>query len=270
MDALRQVEEWPVPHGVAALIGPGGLITQHGDLSYRGAWASVSKLFTAFAVLMAIQDRELELSDQYGPEGATVEHLLSHTSGLPFEGAMPIAQPGSKRIYSNRGFDLLGDLITERTGYRFPVYLRLQILEPLGIDAQLSGRPSQGLDGDIAGLVAFATELIKPTLLDVPLFARAIAVAYPGLSGILPGVGRYERLDWGLGFEIKDGKNPHWTGTLNSPTTFGHFGGSGSFLWVDPTRELALCGLSGRQFGDWAMQAWPQISDSILSSGSSD
>jgi CubicO group peptidase (beta-lactamase class C family) len=40
--------------------------------------------------------------------------------------------------------------------------------------------------------------------------------------------------DWGLGFELRDTKEPHWTGTRNSPRTYGHFGGSGSFLWLDP------------------------------------
>ena len=70
--------------------------------------------------------------------------------------------------------------------------------------------------------------------------------------------------DWGLGFELRDAKSPHWTGTRNSPRTFGHFGGSGSFLWIDPERGLGLACLCDLDFGSWALQAWPQLSDAVL------
>ena len=262
--ALEQIDSWPVPHAAVAVVGPDGTIAKRGDLEYRGRWASVTKLFTAYAVLMAVQDGEFNLDDAYGPDGSTVAHLLAHTSGLPFEGAVAIAEPASKRIYSNRGFDLLGELIEERTGYRYPQYLQVQIAEPLGIETYLSGRPSEGLGGGIEDLAAFARELLQPTLLDLSLYSSATTVAFPGLNGVLPGIGRFDPLDWGLGFELKNGKVPHWTGTRNSPATFGHFGGSGSFLWVDPFQGLALCSLSGREFGDWALDAWPRLSDDVL------
>jgi CubicO group peptidase (beta-lactamase class C family) len=70
--------------------------------------------------------------------------------------------------------------------------------------------------------------------------------------------------DWGLGFELRDGKSPHWTGTRNSPRTFGHFGGSGTFLWVDPDAGIALACLTDLDFGDWAKDAWPRLSDQVL------
>ena len=44
---------------------------------------------------------------------------------------------------------------------------------------------------------------------------------------------------------------------LTSPRTFGHFGGSGTFLWVDPDRGIACAALTTREFGDWAKEAWP-------------
>jgi CubicO group peptidase (beta-lactamase class C family) len=70
--------------------------------------------------------------------------------------------------------------------------------------------------------------------------------------------------DWGLGFELKDGKRPHWTGELNSPATFGHFGRSGTFLWIDPDAGIGLACLTDREFDDWAKAAWPRLSDSVL------
>jgi CubicO group peptidase (beta-lactamase class C family) len=64
--------------------------------------------------------------------------------------------------------------------------------------------------------------------------------------------------------EIRGHKQPHWTGTLNSPRTFGHFGQSGSFFWVDPDAGLACAGLADRPFGPWAIEAWPVLSDAVL------
>ncbi len=81
---------------------------------------------------------------------------------------------------------------------------------------------------------------------------------------MLPGFGRTERNDWGLGFELRDGKSPHWTGERNSPRTFGHFGRSGTFLWVDPEAGLALACLTDLGFGDWAKEEWPRLADAVL------
>jgi CubicO group peptidase (beta-lactamase class C family) len=93
---------------------------------------------------------------------------------------------------------------------------------------------------------------------------EAASVQFPGLTGVLPGLGRMELNDWGLTFELRDGKSPHWTGTRNSPRTFGHFGRSGTFLWVDPDAGLACGALTGRPFADWAKEAWPPFSDAVL------
>jgi CubicO group peptidase (beta-lactamase class C family) len=83
---------------------------------------------------------------------------------------------------------------------------------------------------------------------------------------MLPGVGRYDPLDWGLGFELHDAKVPHWMGECNSPATFGHFGGSGTFLWVDPAADLAVVALTDREYGPWSLEAWPALSDAVLDS----
>jgi len=98
----------------------------------------------------------------------------------------------------------------------------------------------------------------------VGTLAEATAVAFPGLAGVLPGLGRQNPNDWGLGFELRDGKSPHWTGARNSPRTFGHFGRSGAFLWVDPDAGVALACLTDLEFGDWAKEVWPVLSDAVL------
>ncbi len=139
------------------------------------------------------------------------------------------------------------------------------LLEPLGMrDTRLLERPSQGLHGPLADLAALTLELLRPTLVSTATLAAATTVAFPGLVGMLPGVGRFDPLDWGLGFELRDGKTPHWTGLSNSPATFGHFGGSGTFVWVDPVAGLGLATLTSREYGPWALEAWPSFSDAVL------
>jgi CubicO group peptidase (beta-lactamase class C family) len=97
-----------------------------------------------------------------------------------------------------------------------------------------------------------------------------VAIAFPGLKGRLPGVGTFDPLDWGLGFELRDGKHPHWTGTHNSPRTYGHFGGAGTFIWVDPVLERGVVCLTDRPYGPWALEAWPTLSDQLVDSLATD
>ena len=131
-------------------------------------------------------------------------------------------------------------------------------------DTVLDGRPSEGLHGSIDDLAALARELLRPTILRRTMLDEATTTAFPGLTGVLPGVGRFAPLDWGLGFELRDAKVPHWTGSRNSPRTFGHFGGAGTFLWVDPVLDHALVCLTDREYGPWALEAWPRFSDAVI------
>jgi CubicO group peptidase (beta-lactamase class C family) len=265
--ALRAIDRWDAEHAAAALVGPSGVLAQHGDVERVFRWASVTKLATALALLTAIDGGTIELDEPAGPPGSTVRHLLAHASGLPFDGVTVLAQPGTRRIYSNAGFDGLGALLEERDRRPFAVALADRVLAPLGMaDTELMERPSQGLHGPVVDAAALARELLRPTLVSRALLAAATTVAFPGLKGVLPGVGSFEPLDWGLGFEIRDGKRPHWTGDRNSPETFGHFGGAGAFLWVDPVIDVALVCLTDREFGPWALDRWPAFSDAVIHS----
>jgi CubicO group peptidase (beta-lactamase class C family) len=130
--------------------------------------------------------------------------------------------------------------------------------------AELRGSPAADLHGSLDDLLILARELQRPTLVAPETLAEATTVQFPGLAGVLPDFGRFDPNDWGLGFELRDDKSPHWTGSRNSPRTFGHFGGSGTFLWVDPEAGLALGVLTNFDFGDWAKEAWPCLSDAVL------
>ena len=86
----------------------------------------------------------------------------------------------------------------------------------------------------------------------------------PGLDGVLPGFGRQSPNDWGLGFELRDAKRPHWTAPAGSPRTFGHFGRSGTFVWIDPDALVGCVYLGDADFGPWAIDAWPAFSAAVL------
>ena len=263
MSALGVVATWPVSTAAVAAIDRDGVVASVGpDVALP--WASVTKLLTALTVLVAVDRGELTLDEPAGPPGSTVRHLLAHASGLAPDDDAVLSAPGRRRIYSNRGYERLAEFVAARSGTSFAADMLDHVLRPLGLsDTRLEGSPASGARGPLRDLAALGRELLVPTL--VPdLMAEATRTAFPGLPGILPGFGRQEPNDWGLGFEIRDGKRPHWTGSNNSARTFGHFGRSGTFLWVDPDARLACAGLTDREFGEWAAAAWPVLSDAVL------
>ena len=131
--------------------------------------ASLTKQFTAAAVMLLVRDGKLHYEDRltdllpdfpdYG-RAITVRHLLDHTSGLPdYEDSMPSADPskpaedsqiddagvldllkrqnagwfvpGSLWRYSNSGYVLLGLIVAKASGSSFPSFLRERIFVPL-------------------------------------------------------------------------------------------------------------------------------------------
>lgn len=132
--------------------------------------ASVSKQFTAAAILLLAQDGALSLDDPVrkwlpslppATDGITLHHLLTHTSGLiDYEDVMPetIAgqladadvlrllegqdrlyfAPGGDYRYSNSAYVLLGLIVARASGRDFPAFLRERIFLPLGMDGAVA------------------------------------------------------------------------------------------------------------------------------------
>jgi len=242
----------------------GDVIAQHGDASRATRWASITKLATALATLIAVEEGAVDLDEPAGPPGSTVRHLLAHAGGYAFESDVVLAAPATRRIYFNTGYEAVAEHVARRTNIAFPDYLHEAVLRPLGIAARLEGTAAAGLVGTLDDLVAFVRELLAPTLLAPQTLALATSVAFPGIPGVLPGFGPQVTNDWGLGFELRDAKRPHWMGGLNSPSAHGHFGGAGTFVWIDKEVGLALACLTDREFGPWAAAAWPAFSDSVI------
>jgi CubicO group peptidase (beta-lactamase class C family) len=225
--------------------------------------ASVTKLFTAVAALVAVEEEAITLADPAGPEGSTIEHLLAHASGLDFDSDAVLARPGTRRIYSNTGYEALGRAIADATEIAFAEYAT----EALGLAVEPGPSPAHGWRATAVDVLALVDQVRRPTLVAPETMARATTVAFPGLVGVLPGVGRFDPLDWGLGFELRDGKDPHWTGRANSPRTAGHFGARGTFAWADPDADVSCVALTDRDFGEWSLQAWPRLADLVLKHG---
>lgn len=260
------VRDWPVDNVAAAVVGrDGGVLDSYGEQGGEFPLASVTKLLAAYAVLLAVEEGALELDTPAGPDGASVRHLLAHASGLSFDSRAVRAAPGTRRIYSNAGFEVLAEVVARETGMPFPNYLAEAVFEPLGMDgSRLDGSAAAAAVSTCADLARFAAELLSPRLLARQTLTAATTVAFDGLDGVLPGYGQQRPNDWGLGFELRDHKDPHWTGRRSSPATFGHFGQSGTFCWVDPGARLACVVLTDRPFGPWAVRAWPDFTDAVL------
>ena len=243
--ALPALAAFPFP---TALVVTGrsaagdGVLLEAGDNDEIFPFASVTKPIVAWAALVAVDRGLLDLEAPAGPpapDGATIENLLSHSSGIAADSDERLAAPGTRRIYSNRGIEILGERLEEATGTPLETWVETTVLEPLGMASVL-----------IPGSPALAQRARTPVL--------------PGLDGVLPGYGRQTPNPFGLGAEVRGAKSPHWTGTGNSEQTFGHFGQSGSFIWVDPVAERQAVFLGAKPFGAVHRRTWPELGDQIL------
>jgi CubicO group peptidase (beta-lactamase class C family) len=269
LDALGLLADWPVANAAAAVIGPSGVLASHGDTERVFQLASVTKPMVARAAQVAIEEGVVDLDTAAGPPGSTIRHLLAHASGLAMHSDRVLAKPGTRRMYSNYGFTVLAQTIERESEIEFGRYLSEAVCGPLSMAAtRLDGGAAEAGFGGIstvADLSAFAGDLLRPSTVSAELHREATTVQFPGLDGVLPGYGVQRPNDWGLGFEIRDSKSPHWTGARNSVRTYGHFGQAGGFIWADPDAELAMVALTDRDFGDWALDLWPAICDAVIS-----
>ena len=261
---LDQVRSWPAANAAVAVVDASGQVLDAiGDTTRILPLASVTKAVFAFAVLVAVEEETLSFDEPAGLPGSTIAHLLSHSSG--FSDGVGGARPGTRRIYANRNFDELGVRLTERSGMAAADYVHEAVFAPLGMhSSSLDGSPAHAGRASVADLCSFVGELFQPTLIAAQTLRRATSPFLPKIAGVLPGFGRQDPNPWGYGFEIRGEKSPHWTGRHNSPETFGHFGRSGTFIWVDRTAGLPTVALTDEEFGPWAARAWPALSDEVL------
>ena len=281
MGALDRVTTWPVPNCAAAIVTARDQQTpttfaSTGDSSLPFRLASLSKVITSLTALIAVEEGSLALDEPVDPancsitihDGTTLRHLLAHASGLPFNGESPISALGRRRIYSNTGIELAAELIASATGISFSDYLNEAVLEPLGMSStELRGSPAFAMWSTLDDMALLISELIQPRLISEPTHNDFISEQFEGISGTIPGLGRFEPCPWALGAELRGSKRPHWTGSHNDPSTFGHFGGAGTMMWIDPTIATGVVALTDRPFDEWGNEAillWSELSDAVI------
>lgn len=265
MTALELTARWPAAKVAACVTSGGAMVSTTGDIDQPFAVASITKPLVAWAFLVAVEEGTIRLEDPAGQPGCTYRHLLSHAGGYPFDGTEPISPPERTRGYSNAGIEIAARSLEAATGFTMAAYLRDAVLDPLGMSSTvLAGSPAHGARSSVRDLARFVAETRSPTLISAGTRDIAFLSTYPDLSGIVPGVGRFAPCPWGLGFEIRGEKSPHWTGQRNSARTVGHFGGTGTMFWFDPDIDVALIALTDKPFGAWSMSAWPAVSDAVI------
>lgn len=265
MRAFELVQDWPVSTVSVAVIDHHDDLHVYGDTKAEFHLASVSKLMTAWATLVAVEDGSVALDDQVGQPDCTLRHLLAHAGGYGFDNAEAIINPDRKRVYSNTGYEMIAEHVSSATKFGFADYLDESVFRPLGMNSsQLRGSAARDVQSTLDDLIKYMGELRRPTLIANSTYLEATSSQYPDLEGLIPGMGRFNPCPWGLGPELRGTKQPHWTATRNSSSTFGHFGGSGTFLWVDPVANVACCALADLEFGEWARTHWPIFGDAVL------
>ena len=271
MRPLEQTRGWPATRVAAATVGPDGTVDTIGDPDAVFGLTSVTKLLTAMAVLVAHEEGTLDLDEPLTAGGASTADLLAHAGGMAPDRPTDLVPVGTRRIYSTAAYDVVADAVALRSDMPFPRYLHEAVCIPLDMTAtELVGSAGAGARGTVRDLVALARAWRSPQVVHRATLERATHPHRPDLAGVLPGFGHQDPNPWGLGPEIRGHKQPHWTGTANSEATFGHFGRSGTLLWVDPVADRTLIALTDEPFGPWAARAWPLLADAVLGTGPND
>jgi CubicO group peptidase (beta-lactamase class C family) len=313
-----------VPAVAAAVVGPEGVRETRvaGDAAPDSlfALASLTKPIVALAVLVAVEEGAVGLDEPAGAHlpayatgdraAVTCRHLLAHASGLPEAGPRGQAPldvelvhpPGTRRVYSNEGYAVLGELLAAATGMPHAEYIRRAVFEPLGMDAflglpddeagralevlepgiwrpglQLFNSPEWRRRGTAAG-GAFATAEAYARVVQLLLaggapllapatYAEMAKAQFPGIPGGVESFASWEVGDWGLGLDIRDAKEPHWLPSACSPATLSHFGASGTLMWADPVAQVGLVCLANRgTYSGWMMKpgSWADLSSAVV------
>ncbi len=268
MTALDLTAHWPVATVSAAVVRNGEIVETVGDDARTFALASLTKPLVAWAVLVAVEEGVIRLDDDIdgiGQPGCTMRHLLSHAGGFPFEGHQPIGPPARSAGTPTAASRSPPRRWHAASGIAIADYLGEAVLQPLAMTSTvLAGSPAHSARGCVGDMTRFVREMRAPTLLSAATRDDAFRSSYPELSGIVPGVGRFVPCPWGLGFELRGDKSPHWTGQRNSARTVGHFGGAGTMFWYDPDIDIGMVALTDETFGPWALDAWPAVSDAVI------
>ncbi len=178
MGVLDVIDSWPEePSAAVVLLGvepaaafPASVAETYGDPDRLFPFASITKLITALSVLVAVEEGIVDLDMPAGPPGSTVRHLLAHASGMAPDGNLVLEPPGSRRIYSNRGYEILASSLAGQATMEFDRYLKEAVLDPLGMShtsLEPEASAASGAKGSVSDLVQLVSELQSPSIVDI-------------------------------------------------------------------------------------------------------
>lgn len=308
--------------------------------------ASPTKPIVALAIMKLVEQGELRLTDpaarylpefgEHGKDAICIEHLLTHTSGLPDmvpenlalrQAGAPLEEfyrhlcrlrpgfkPGTNVSYQSTGFLVLGELVRKIAGKSLPTLLQDEVFRPLEMHDTALGMPPEWAPADGAGPSASAGASLSRAerIVYIPPHGDAAAYAstwnsdywrrlgapwggllstapdlarlcghllqvYSGREGILqpatlrvmasnrlatmPDVPEpFRRASpWALGWQLHCPSEPMGFGDLTSLATFGHWGATGSVVWLDPLQNVFLVLLTTRPLGDPPLVRGPNL-----------
>lgn len=167
--------------------------------------ASLGKMFTSVAIARLVEQGKVDFeapAQRYVPSfphaNVTVQHLLTHTSGLPdlpdalfyappsaLNGYLPFLaetklefEPGSKRAYSNSGFVLLGLVIESASGQTYDRFVQKHVFAPARMKGVKGGLPHGGHFATAGDLLRFFTALRNGRLLRAETTRRVTENGY--------------------------------------------------------------------------------------------
>ena len=281
--------------------------------------ASLTKPFaTSMAVLCLIKEKKIDIEEPLASlferkipgekKRITVKNLLSHTSGLPanreyyhilnnitpkdkneFIEDIIIREkmeysPGTKKLYSDLGFILLGRIIEKKAGYTMADYVAEKVLKPLNLKENIFYNPLNKVNKRLKKNDFVATErcpwrkkILCGEVHDDNCYAMGGVAGHSGLFGNIEGVTaltgkilemwqgetehpniKREDLEyfltrqqiiegstWALGFDTPNEKESS-SGKYLSPKSVGHLGFTGTSFWIDPEKKTAIVLLTNR------------------------
>jgi CubicO group peptidase (beta-lactamase class C family) len=214
----------------------------------------------------------------------------------------PEYPPGTQRWYSNAGYVQAARLLEGAAGMSCGDYLHEAVLGPLGMDASLGlagadaartarvwqpgrygdgelfnserfrrdGPPQSGAFASARAYGAFLSCLLARgaagagALLAPETVDELLAPQFGPLPGGVGGVGEWPDLCWGLGFDVRGQREPHWAGPAPSARAASHFGASGTLAWLDPEQGLGLVALANRgSYSGWWREPWAALGAAV-------
>ncbi|MEI6756326.1 MAG: serine hydrolase domain-containing protein [Chlorobium sp.] len=268
--------------------------------------ASLTKAVATTSILMQLVERDsLKLQapvstyipefNGNGKEKVTIEQLLRHTSGLrahlyfakscrtpeelfrTIESDSLFSTPGTKTLYSDLGFIMLGKIIETITGQSLASNFHARFADPLGMRSTMFTPPPSL----IQHIAPVEKDRSWPLNISRPLVHDQNAALLGGIAGhaglysttgdlmrmvtMIMNGGSLEGHRWfreatlrkflarngnqrALGWDVRTPGSHSSSGNYFADSSYGHLGYTGTSIWIDPEKELAVILLSNRVY----------------------